>query len=248
VRNLIFPKLKLLSTLIAIFGFLYSCSKSEYKSLTNSYNPTTSSQNLDDWIQIGGSWTISADGTTASQNSHGGNKPFFLVSSDSYSNILLEGTVTVTGSDDDFIGWVFGLSNPTNTSDTTYKFILIDWKKETSGGGQEGSALAKVNGSFSSGSADINNHFFQRADTGSSGKFYVLNTNYGNSEGWVKNTNHTFKHYYTENKIKIIIDDETIFEETGEFTSGKVGLYMFSQNDASFSNISITTGFDPSGI
>tara|TARA_B100000029_G_C17593574_1_gene963303 strand:- start:248 stop:484 length:237 start_codon:yes stop_codon:yes gene_type:complete len=62
-----------------------------------------------------------------------------------------------------------------------YTFILIDWKKDTSSGSEEGHVLSKV---------------------------------------------------------KIIIDDNTIFEEAGEFTSGKF----------SFSNIKITTGFDPNGI
>ena len=91
-------------------------------------------------------------------------------------------------------------------------------------------------------------YFHGRENTGSSGKFHVLKTNYGSSKGWADNTVYTFKLYYTESKIKVVIEGETIFEESGSFTSGKVGLYGFSQDDITFSNLTLTTNFDPSTI
>ena len=230
-----------------------SCAKSEYTALENSTydNPVTTSQNLNNWTTINGSWTIAGDGTSATQSSHSANNPFFLVSESAYTNVILSGTVTATSSDNDMFGWVMGLNSPTDTSDSDYNFILIDWKKEdqtlSSITGYEGHCLAKVNGSFS-GSPEMLTYFFGRTNTGVAGKFHVLNTNYGSSKGWAQNSSYNFEISYTESKLKVVIDGNTIFEESGSFPSGKVGLYMFSQDDISFSNISLTTGFDPSSI
>ena len=174
-----------------------------------------------------------------------------LVSASTYTNVILSGTVNASSSDDDMFGWVMGLSNPTSSDVSDYSFILMDWKKEdqTSSGvtGREGHCLSKVNGSFS-GSSDMLNYFFGRTDTGIDGKFNVLNTNYGSSEGWVQNTSYDFEISYTESKVKVVIGGNTIFEESGSFSSGKVGFYMYSQDDVTFSNISLTTDFDPSSI
>ena len=64
-------------------------------------------------------------------------------------------------------------------SGETYTFILIDWKKDISSGSEEGHILSKVNGTFEHVSSDMNKYFYKRTDTGSSGKLYVLDTNYG---------------------------------------------------------------------
>lgn len=239
---------------VILLIFFISCAKSEFSSLedsTTTYNPVTTSQDLNDWTVINGSWTISGDGSSATQSSHNSLKPFLLVSATTYTNVILSGTVNASSSDDDMFGWVMGLNSPTSSSDTDYSFILMDWKKadQTSSGvtGREGHCLSKVNGSFS-GSTDMLNYFFGRTDTGVGGKFNVLNTNYGSSEGWAQNTSYNFEISYTESKVKVAIGDKTIFEESGSFSSGKVGFYMYSQDDVTFSNISLTTDFDPSSI
>ena len=245
---------RLFTRKIILLILFSSCAKSDYSSLDDSsttYNPVTTSQNLNNWTVINGSWTIALDGSSATQSSHSSLKPFLLVSATEYTNVILSGTVNASSSDDDMFGWVMGLNSPANSSDTNYSFVLMDWKKsdQTSSGvtGREGHCLSKVNGSFS-GSTDMLDYFFGRTDTGIGGKFHVLNTNYGSSEGWSQNTSYTFEIAYTENKIKVVIGGDTIFEESGSFSSGKVGFYMYSQDDVTFSNINITTDFDPSSI
>jgi len=235
-----------------IFFVTFSCQKSEFEKLSN-YDPFTETQDFTEWTSMGSgaSWSISSDGRDVSQSYHSWSNPVFLLSDTTYSDVLLEGTFLATG-DDDNIGFVFGYKNPSTSGDTNYDFYLYDWR----GAGQtfsghtayEGHGLSKVYGSFTGGSDDIFNYFFARTNTGSTGKFYVMDTSVGSGTGWDINTSHTFKIYYTSSKIKVIIDGSTIFNVSGSFQSGKLGLYVYSQNAINFSSLTLTTGFDPDSI
>ena len=241
---------------VILMILIFSCAKSDYNGLEDStsgttYSPVTTSQDLNDWTQIGGTWNIAGDGSTVTQTAHTRLEPYFLLSPTAYTNVIISGTVTPATSDNDFFGWVMGLSEPVDTNDTDYNFILVDWKQVTENDaaktGQEGHCMAKVNGSFS-GLTEMLTYFHERQNTGVNGKFYVLNTNYGDSEGWADNVSYTFEIAYTASKIKVAIGGAVVFEESGSFSSGKVGLYMYSQQDITFSNIQLTTNFDPSSI
>ena len=240
---------KIIKILLLIFYFLTSsCQKSEFEKV---YNPSIEAQDFTGWTSVGSgaSWSVSTDGKDASQSYHSFSNPVFLISNTSYSEVLIEGSFLALG-DDDNIGVVFGHLSPLNSSETAYDFYLYDWRRadQTISGdtGLEGHALSKVNGTFSS--SEMMNHFFARTDTGSSGKFDVLETRYGSGKGWSLNSTHTFKIYYTSNRIKVIIDGSTIFDVSGSYQAGHVGLYLYSQNNVTFSYLTLTTGFDPNSF
>ncbi|MBG07164.1 MAG: hypothetical protein CME68_00260 [Halobacteriovoraceae bacterium] len=245
---------------IIVLILLFSCAKSDYNSLEDStsgttYNPVTTNPDLGTWSQINGDWRPTNDsGSSISQNQHYTVSPVFLVSPAAYTNVILSGTVTSSsnvGDDkkiDDVFGWVMGLNNPEGVGEnpSNYDFVLIDWKQtDTPNSGEIGNCLARVDGNFS-GSGERATYFLQRIDTGSSGKFHVLDTNYGSGKGWVSGASYNFQIIYTESKIKLVIDDDTIFEKSGSFPEGKVGFYMYHLNGVTYSNISITTDFDTS--
>ena len=64
-------------------------------------------------------------------------------------------------------------------------------------------------------------------------------------KGWDTNTTHAFKIYYTSSQEYVIIDGLTIFDISGSYQAGRVGLYLYSQDDITFSSLTLTTGFDP---
>ena len=77
-----------------------------------------------------GVWTVSSDGTEVTQSVNG--KPTLL-----YSDFLAQGTATtgkikVTGSDDDFIGFVLGF-DPGDSSLSSADYLLLDWKRGDEG-------------------------------------------------------------------------------------------------------------------
>ena len=234
---------------ITFYILTISCQKSDFEKV---YNPSVQSQDFTGWSSVSNnaSWTISEDGRDASQSVHTFNNPIILVSNNSYSEVLIEGTFLATR-DDDNVGMVFGLKSPLTVGEADHDFYLYDWRgvdQAYSGDvGYEGHALSRVNGSFS-GSGEMIDYFWARTDTGSSGKFDVLETHYGDGRGWDTNTTHAFKIYYTSSRIKVIIDGSTIFDVSGSYQAGRVGLYLFSQNDVTFSSLTLTTGFDPNSF
>ena len=90
------------------------------------------------------------------------------------------------------------------------------------------------------------NHFFARTDTGSSGKFDVLETRYGSGKGWSLNSTHTFKIYYTSNRIKVIIDG-SFFDVSGSYQAGHVGC-TFIRKITLHAILNINNWFDPNSF
>ena len=103
---------------------------------------------LNTWSQQGpaasGTWTVNAAGTQVTQGING--QPTFFVSPQEYINVRITGTISSSGSDDDYIGFVFGYQNPINLPGPNYDcdFYLFDWKRGNQTVGLEGRSLCRV--------------------------------------------------------------------------------------------------------
>ena len=217
--------------------------------------------NFNNWQQGGdpdfGDWEVKNFGNEVVQKINGDPTiyytPFDLI------NVEIEGTINVgNDEDDDYVGFVFGYQNPIgNAAYDFYDFWLFDWKKgnqeEDIGDcpvttAYEGFALSKVYGTITE---DCSTNGIWNCFWGhnSNSYFNVLATDYGNN-GWDHNTDHHVKLIYTYTEIVIIIDGETIFQESGCFQPGRFGFYNYSQKGVTYSNFSYSlfTDFNVSDI
>jgi len=194
---------------------------------------------LSNWTQEGGStagtWVVSSTGLSVEQTMPLG-RPTFFVSPDEIINTTITGTLRVeTSADDDIIGFVFGYKKPISANgdtDNDREFLLFDWKQvtQTIGTGetaQEGFALTKVNGLFTSNLPG----FWGHQD---SAEFDVLATAYSSTNGWVNNTTHNYELIYETDRIRISIDTIPIFDVSGSFEPGRFGFYNYSQEDTRY--------------
>ncbi len=158
----------------------------------------------------GGNWIVSPNGSQVTQTRNG--NPTYFLSDTDYINTEFNGSFSVSPNwgDDDFIGFVFGWQN----SDDYY---LFDWKKNNQGFANEGYTLSHITGA----DVDYWDH------TGSD--ITVLGTSYSNSSGWEHGIVYNFTLNYTTTGFTIDIDGTEIFNQTGNFNTGKFGFYNYSQ-------------------
>lgn len=206
----------------------------------NSVYATTVPIDFNTWQQKGntssGNWKISSDGTSVTQTLNSG--PTFFVSQEESLNKTFSGSFSVNDNDDDFIGFVFGFSEPDNDLNQ-YDFILFDWKKaaqaekNTSNIAQEGFTLTRVQGFVEDINPDTtgNNGFWSHTHS----SMTVLDSSYGNDLGWKNKTIYEFNLTYLNDRITIKIDGETIFDISGNsYPSGYFGFYNFSQPNVTY--------------
>ncbi len=198
---------------------------------------------LSEWTQEGvstnGNWIVQNDGDSVLQTIN--SNPTFFVSPDEFFNTTVEGKFRVeTNHDNDFMGFVFGYQSPISSNgDLTsdMEFFLFDWKQSYQSGAQPGFSLSKVNGDFSTTGNSINLNFWQHQNTPG---FEVLATDYGIHKGWQDYVEYDFSLLYQSNRIKIDINDTTIFDissqDVGEaFSPGRFGFYNLSQERVRYS-------------
>ncbi len=169
------------------------------------------------WTAQNGNWNVSPDGSQVTQTLHI-NSPVYFLSDTNYINTEFNGSFSVDSWDDDFIGFVFGWQNSND-------YYLFDWKKGTQsyqGLAEEGYTLSHITGT----DANLWDH------TGSD--LTVLDSIYSNSSGWENNVEYDFTLNYTSTGFTISIDGTEIFNQTGNFSTGKFGFYSYSQPNVTF--------------
>ena len=193
-----------------------------------------------------GNWSVNAAGNSVTQSVNG--DPTFFTSQDTFINVIINGTIRVNDvGDNDWVGFVFGYKDPISPNTDSSNFYLFDWKQQTQnlGGnnGQEGFALAKVEGVFDWNNANTFRPYFW-GHQNTPVVFEILDTDYGNTKGWVAQTDYDFSLTYTSNTIRIVINNDTIFDIQGCYEPGKFGFYNYSQQDVVYSNFSYSVKAD----
>ncbi len=191
-----------------------------------------------------GIWTVAPDGQSVTQGRNG--QPTFFVSPNDYFDVEIRGTWQVTlAGDDDFIGFVFGYETPLSAngdSEDDYRTYVLAWKgAEQDFGGfhaEEGLTLGYLHGTIPVPS--IVEVFWQQE---SSPLYTQIATSYGPDTGWERDTPYEFVLSYSSDGIKIVIDDQTIFDLSPEeipipLVPGRFGFYNYSQPGVSYANFS----------
>jgi len=192
---------------------------------------------LGTWVEEGdvtnGDWQVGGGGANVSQEING--DPTFLVSPDSFINVIITGTIRVnTAADDDWVGFVFGYQGPDTADSTDYDFYLFDWKQadQNFSGffGAEGFALSQMQGNITN---------LPQAFVGKQGPFAnIIASDYGGTKGWNDLTDYDFALTYTNTRTVISIEGDTIFDVYGCFGPGRFGFYNYSQSDVIYSDFS----------
>jgi len=191
---------------------------------------------MNNWSAAGpgsSNWNVTNGGRDVEQTVNG--DPTFYISDRNYSNIVFKSTIEVaTTDDDDFIGVVGGFLNPLDTTSNYYEMMLFDWKQSDQNAAVEGYNLINISGNIT----DLNKYFWDKNESTSNPIFDILQTNYNNN-GWEDNQKYQFEMLYTDKQIKIKIDGSTIFNETGDFSQGRIGFYNYSQANVNYGKVQI---------
>lgn len=199
-----------------------------------------------DWSKKGpasaGTWTVGGGGSSVTQTING--LPTFYVSGDDYIDVKISGTIKVnTTNDDDFIGFVFGYSDPITPPDGQLNnYYLFDWKQKPQPGGtanEEGYRLTKVDSILDYNNAGMMDLFWHNTNTtGQYPGFRVMDSLVGPGTGWTDFATYNFTLTYTSKLILIEINGDTIFNVPGCYQGGKFGFYNMSQDQVIYSNFS----------
>lgn len=213
---------------------------------------------LRDWSQQGvpewGEWDVAGDGSAVIQTTN--HSPTFFVSPETLTaGAEIEGVIEVqTSSDDDYVGFVFGYQGPHEPDETGYDFLAFNWKQNAQlfdgCEAQEGMSLVRLQGEEDptadytpSGDAHPALWCHDQAEIDARGydmDLEILDTNWGDGTGWEDNTEYRFTLHYTSDRVRIHLDDQLVFDETGSFPDGHFGFYNYSQSDVRYSGFTET--------
>ncbi len=175
------------------------------------------------------SWSVAADGRSATQNTNTGHGTVGIMGADSFDATYTFTLRVNTAADDDFIGFVVGY-NSGDVSSASADFLLLDWKQlpQTAFGGTApaGLALSRVQGIPTTTNLWAHNGAVSEL---------ARATNLG-STGWSDLTDHEFRITHTPTRLLIVVDGATEFDITAAdagypagFPPGEIGFYGFSQ-------------------
>jgi hypothetical protein len=138
---------------------------------------------------------------------------------------LIEGRMSTSSGDDDFMGIVFGWKSKDS-------FYLFDWKQRNQGSAKQGVRLMKIK-------YDFNSIPFWKAIP-SSDKIDMLDYDF-NFRGWTRNKEHLIRIEYDKDFIIVKIDGEKALEYKGQDLDlkGRAGFYNFSQDHVSYKDFNI---------
>ncbi|XOV90074.1 MAG: PEP-CTERM sorting domain-containing protein [Pseudomonadota bacterium] len=194
--------------------------------------------------QNAGDWVLAGDNESVTQIVNA--DPSFYLNGLNQTTFTMDGTWQVlTGSDDDYMGFVFGYQNSSN-------FYLFDWKKNNQGYAgtyaYEGMTVKKMEGSTGNGLTDLSLAEFW--ENGSDyGDMSVLATNHGGTKGWVSGVLYDFHLDFnqTAGEFNIVVKqgsttlwDVTVADST--FTAGQFGFYNYSQEQVRYAGFTQTGG------
>ena len=187
---------------------------------------------LNTWYRIGpsntGTWNVNAAGTQVHQTING--FPSFFISPEDFINVRITGTLRSAGTDDDFIGFIFGHRTPTTGAANAFlmQSYLFDWVQVPKNGPNT-QWLNRIDGNV-----DVTGNWQPWWNHSPDPAFTQLGA--VAAPGWVRNVNYNFELVYLYNRVIIRINGATVFDVNGCFEPGRFGFYNFSQADVYYSN------------
>jgi hypothetical protein len=172
--------------------------------------------------------------------------PSFFLNNRNQTAFSMDGTWRVnTGSDDDYMGFVFGYQNSAN-------FYLFDWKQGTQGyvgtTAAEGMTIKQFTGATGNGLVDLSLPEFWENES-DYGDMEVLATNHGTDKGWLDNRLYSFHLDFNvvPGQFSVVVrDGDTVLWDTtvidNTFTGGQFGFYNNSQGEVEYAGFVQTGG------
>jgi hypothetical protein len=198
-----------------------------------------------------GVWTVDGPGVTVTQSVNG--QPTLFYSDFNAFGTKVTGNISVSssGGDDDFIGFVLGFHG-SDTTNSSADYLLVDWKKGTqsfdfgspsaSPGGVAPAGLAV---SQVAGIPDAD-EFWQHdnlSGTGvGSGLTELARGITLGSTGWLHNTSYAFTFDFGPSNLQVFVDDILQIDIAGSFNNGSLGFYNFSQAQVTYSAFDVEPG------
>lgn len=193
-------------------------------------------------------WEVQSGNESVIQTAN--SDPSFFLNNVEQSNFSIDGSWRVnTGSDDDYMGFVFGYQDSSN-------FYLFDWKQGSQSysgaSAAEGMTVKKVTGETGDGLVDLSlgELWENQVDFGD---MEVLATNHGSGKGWASDTLYDFHLDFNlvPDQFSIRVNDgaEELWNVTLEdsaFSSGQFGFYNYSQSLVEYNGFEQTDGPPPS--
>lgn len=190
-----------------------------------------------------GVWTTAADGSSVIQSVNG--QPTMFYSDFNAVNSDITGTIRVSGSDDDYIGFALGFM-PGDTSNATADYLLVDWKRGTQPynfgtpsnitpgtTAPAGLAVSRVTGLPTADEFWGHTNFATENPAG--GLEELARGNTLGSTGWAQNTDYNFRFVYQTNRLQVFVNDGLEMDISGSFSDGRLAFYNFSQAGVTYS-------------
>lgn len=194
--------------------------------------------------QPAGNWVLGAGNTEVTQTVNA--DPSFYLNNINQTSYSIDGSWQVlTGSDNDYMGFVFGYQNSSN-------FYLFDWKQgfQTYVGAtaNEGMTIKKMTGATGDGLTDLSLAEFWE-NVNDLGDMDILAQNQGGGTGWADNVLYDFHLDFNTTAGEFSIEvkegattlwDVTVVDST--FTGGEFGFYNYSQQSVRYAGFEQTGG------
>lgn len=199
-----------------------------------------------------GDWQVAADGSSVLQTVNG--QPTIFYSDFDAFGTEATGKISVSssGGDDDFIGFVLGFQ-PGDTSNSAASYLLIDWKRLTQSfdfgaPSPGGTALVGLAVSLVFGVPDAD-ELWQHANlTGTpetSGVTELARASTLGATGWAFGQDYEFTFDFGPNNLDLWVDGVLQFSLEGSFSDGRLGFYNFSQAQVTYSAFEVGEGSFP---
>jgi gliding motility-associated-like protein len=210
------------------------------------FSQCTDTADFSGWFETNGSgnWQVISPVEVSQDIEIFPTKPSFFVSDQPMINVRFSFDVeSLNPMDNDFIGFVAGYRNPFSSGSDNYSFLLFDWKAKAETGfnhfAEEGFHLAAFNREISP--DDIHRYFWGRNFGNTVSGYEILGKSYGDNKGWRVGEKYHVEVFYLETSIKILIDDQVIFDVKRCNQAGRIGFYTYSQHSVVFSNFQSRT-------
>lgn len=174
-----------------------------------------------------------------------GQPTVFFEAGDQAQGRALSGNITVSGGDDDYIGFVLGYDSGDLNSSVT-DFLLVDWKARNQGfcggTGRQGISISRVT-STSGGECDFWTHIGGVEEL-------ARGANLGDT-GWARNQTYDFELTFTESLVEVFVDSILEISLTAAqagvtgFNNGAFGFYNYSQAGVTYGAITEDVLPDP---
>ena len=169
---------------------------------------SNTAMDLNTWTAQGGTWNVT--GTSVNQTVNG--SAFYFLSPQPFINVSMAGTLRTDDTDDDIMGFVFGVEGTIGTA--PFHYYRFQWDQGGDGNGM---------------------YVREYDQTGLLSTLYASVGNY-----WTRSFNHNFSLTYQTSKIIISVDGAQIMDVNGCFNPGKFGFLNESQANVTYSNFTYT--------